>query len=117
MKVAVKSRVPQKEKAIQKTILDWLEARGYICVKVNNGGIKKPNGSFIPPRRKGVADIIACSPSGRFLAIEVKRKGGIATKEQKAFLNDIDERNGIGMIVYSFAELERSILRYEQYGL
>ena len=49
-----------KEQAIQAKIIKWLEKEGYWTVKT------------IQCNKKGVPDILACSPEGRFVAIEVK---------------------------------------------
>jgi hypothetical protein len=50
---------------------------------------------------KGSSDIIGIAPDGRFLANEVKSKTGIATKEQKNFIDRVSERGGIAGIVRS----------------
>ena len=59
-----------KEQDIQKKIVDWLISQAYWVVKV------------ITCNRKGTPDIIACSPDGEFVAIEVKRPGGVVSKLQ-----------------------------------
>jgi hypothetical protein len=66
------------EQDIQKAILDLLHYKRFVVFKHRNVGIKKENGSYIPlpAGEKGIADIIACAPGGRFWAIEVKKPGG-----------------------------------------
>jgi Holliday junction resolvase len=52
------------EAKLQKKILDELKAKGYWTVKT------------ITCNRAGVPDILACSPNGKFVAIEVKTPTG-----------------------------------------
>lgn len=51
------------ESELQKKILNFLDSRGFITVKI------------IAANKNGFADIIACSPKGRFWSIEVKAPG------------------------------------------
>jgi len=95
-------------------ILEW---NGFVVVKVNNGGIRKENGQFIPPRRKGVSDILACSPAGRFWAIEVKRPDGVTSPEQERFIEDVKSKGGIGFVVRSVDEMTSIIENHKKFGL
>ncbi len=85
------------EKDIQKTILDFLKLKGLHANKINTVGIKKPNGSFIPSQNVGMADIIGLTKSGRYFAIEVKRKGGKMTDAQRDFQLTVQANRGIGI--------------------
>lgn len=55
--------------------------------------------------RKGVSDIIGLSPTGRFIAIEIKAKGDQLDKDQKNpfrqenFLKEVGQKGGIAFIV------------------
>lgn len=89
--------------------MEMLEWSGFVVVKVNNGGIRKPDGSFIPPRKKGVSDILACGPDGRFWAIEIKRPGGKLTEEQGLFLSEVRRRNGVAFVAWSLEDVERRL--------
>jgi hypothetical protein len=58
--------------------------------KHRNVGIWKRDSEHyipLPFGEKGIADIIACSPEGRFWAIEVKKPGGKPSSDQISFLN------------------------------
>lgn len=88
--------------------MDYLELIGALVVKVNNVGIMKSNGSFIPPRQKGVSDLIICY-KGRFIAIEVKIPGNKPTPFQLAFIEQVKSAGGIGEVMYSFDELKSYI--------
>jgi hypothetical protein len=96
-----------KESVIQKQILDYLKLQRVLCFKHRNVGIKKANGSFIPLPfgEKGISDIIACTPTGKFLAIEVKVPGGRVSPEQKQFLDNVNQRGGIAILAFSLDDV------------
>ena len=73
------------EQQLQKKIQDYLKERGYVVVKVITANIN------------GVSDILACSPEGRFTAIEVKRPGLLrnVTKLQQVFIDRVNAAGGI----------------------
>jgi len=106
----------QTEAMIQKEILDFLESKGFIVTKVNNG-THAVRGGYIRSRNsnKGMADIIGITPGdaegavARFIAIEVKRPNGAITNEQKAFKREIEKRGGIAMIVESLGEVIQNL--------
>lgn len=76
--------------------MDFFEANGAIVVKINNVGIRKPDGSMIPPRQKGISDLIVCY-KGRFVAIEVKSEGRKPTDNQLVFINNVKAAGGWAM--------------------
>ena len=53
---------------------------------------------------KGVADILGITNDGRFIAIEVKRPGGRASREQQYYLSRIKALGGIAGIASSVLE-------------
>jgi Holliday junction resolvase len=55
------------EQALQKKIIKYLESLGYYAIKV------------VVSSKRGTPDIIACSPTGGFVAIEVKAPGKLRT--------------------------------------
>jgi len=95
----------QKESRIKKAILDYLNFKGWLCVPQRSVGIwKKKNGSYIPLRQKGVADIICIAPFRDFglpVAIEVKTEEGKLTDNQKEFLKRWQEKGGIATVARS----------------
>lgn len=97
--------INELEKDIQKSILDLFEYRGIHANKVNTVGIKKPNGKFIPSQNVGMSDIIGLTRSGRYFAIEVKRKGGRLTDKQSEFQEIIRANNGIAFVAYSLEDV------------
>lgn len=96
----------QSEKDLQKSIIDYLTLKKYLVVKFSSVGIyKQKTGSYIPQRQRGVSDLLACSPTGRFIAIEVKIKRNRPTKEQLAFIQEVRKRGGIGFVAYSLDDV------------
>lgn len=94
------------EKDIQKSILDFLRLKGIYCWKQHNTGIYQvKTGSYIPSGKRGVADILGILPTGRFLAIEVKRPGGVLGDYQIEFLASIRNNGGLGVCVSSLDEV------------
>lgn len=51
--------------------------------------------------RKGVADILGVTANGRFVAIECKKPGGKVSSEQRAFLDMVQARGGVGIVLDS----------------
>lgn len=47
----------------------------------------------------GVSDIIGFTKSGRFLAVEVKKPGGVISSDQISFLESVNKSGGIGICV------------------
>lgn len=96
------------EQDIQKTIIDYLKIKKYVVFKHRNVGIfKQKTGSYIPLSfgEKGISDIIACSPKGTFVAVEVKKPGGRPSTDQLDFLARIKANGGIGILAYSLDDV------------
>jgi hypothetical protein len=82
---------------------------GVFCWRNNSTGLfDAQRGTF---RRKGrfemlgVSDIIGIH-HGRFLAIEVKRKGGKLTPAQQVFIQEVSLRDGMAAVVFSFEDFK-----------
>lgn len=91
-----KSKKLPLEKEIQKQILAWLKRRGF-SVDVITTGLYN---------RSGIADIVGCTPSGKYIAVEVKRGANKPTAVQKKWL---EEKRSIGakvFVVNSLAQLK-----------
>jgi hypothetical protein len=101
-----------KEQDIQKVIFDYLRLKKIICFKHRNVGIYvQKTSKYIPlsAGEKGISDIIGCDKSGKFIAIEVKRKGNKPTDEQLDFLRRIKESGGIAILAYSLDDVMAEI--------
>lgn len=96
------------EKDIQKAIIQLLRLQRFVIFKHNSTQFGVRNGerfAFRSESSRGVSDLIACSPKGRFWAIEVKRKGGKPTDEQLAFIANINSAGGKAFIAYSLDDV------------
>ncbi len=103
-----------KESHIQKAIIDFLKVKKILCFKHRNVGIyKQATNSYIPLAfgEKGISDIIGCLKNGRFLAIEVKRKGNKPSNEQLEFIERVNKMGGVGIIAYSLDDVVSSIAK------
>ena len=91
----------QSETELQSKVIKHLEALCYLVLRFNNVGFK---GHTV--RRKGISDLIVCTPSGRFMAIELKRLEGKLRPEQKEFLKDVEAHKGIPLVIKTLKEIE-----------
>lgn len=76
------------EARLQTKILEWLKANGFYAIKT------------IVCNVNGVADILACSPKGRFVAVEVKYGDNKASKLQLFNINQVNDRGGIAFVAW-----------------
>lgn len=90
------------EQDIQKDIIDFLEKKGFLAIKHNNIGIYA---------RAGVPDILACSNQGKFIGIEVKRPGQKPKPIQQAFLDAINQLNGVAFSAVSAEDVQRELIK------
>ena len=99
-KDAATARVPaHSEKHIQTQILTWL--RKLPACKP----IKITGGMFM---EAGISDIIACV-NGRYVAIEVKKPGGVVSALQTRFIESVERAGGIGFVAYSLDEVKERL--------
>lgn len=105
---------PRKESEIQREILRYLQARGIFAWKAGTGAARatyKGQERFIPFGKAGCPDILGVLPTGRFLAIEVKRPGYPPTNQQVAFLKNILLNGGLALIAHSVTEVADTLSR------
>ena len=94
-----------REQDIQRLIMLALSEAGCLIFR-NNVGVLK-NAAGIPIRfglAVGSSDLIGLTPTGRFLAVEIKTPTGKATTEQLRFIEAVRARGGIAGIARSPAE-------------
>ena len=99
---------PLLEKEIQRAILDYLRIKKVVCFKFSNQNFtrnKKKEVIPYPGGYAGVSDIIGCLPDGRFLAVEVKRKGNMPTEAQAEFLKSVIKQGGVAIIARSINDI------------
>jgi len=76
----------KKETKVQTQIKDWLKDNHFYCFKCIVSSVD------------GTSDIIAVSPKGRYIAIEVKQGSGRPSALQLEFINEVNKRGGIGFV-------------------
>lgn len=85
---------------VQDKIFEKLVWNRWLVIRINSG--MRGHISFYfwqiigsVMERAGVADLIGCTPEGRFFAFETKRPGKEPTEKQQRFLDAVAERGGI----------------------
>ena len=94
-----------KESDIQRLIMLALSEAGCLIFRNNTGVLK--NAAGIPIKFGlcvGSSDLIGITPTGRFLAVEIKTSKGRATTEQLRFIDAVRARGGVAGIARSPAE-------------
>lgn len=106
-KVKTKSK-SKEESLLVKACIEYLMFKGYIAIRNNSGLIVLKDGNKSRAVKMGIAgasDIIACSPEGKFIAIECKSSKGKLTEKQKNFLKEVSLKGGEALVVKSIDEL------------
>ena len=95
------------EKTLTNRILKLLKDNGFFAVKIAGGIHQQP----------GISDILACTPQGLFLAIEVKQKGKHPTALQRRFLDNVRKHSGIGLLIDDFETAKQAIKKIIEYEI
>ena len=85
------------EQQIQRKIIKWLEHNGYWVVKT------------IQCNKRGVPDILACSPLGEFIAIEVKTPEGKVSDLQHFQIEKINYIGGTAFVARSVEDVKHEL--------
>lgn len=94
-----------REQDIQRLIMLSLSEAGCLIWRNNTGVLK--NAAGIPIKFGlcvGSSDLIGLTPTGQFLAVEIKTCKGRATPEQMRFIEAVRAHGGIAGIARSPAE-------------
>jgi hypothetical protein len=97
----------ETESEIQRSICDYLALRKYCFWRTNNIPAPLASGGFrsLPKYTpRGLPDIIIVR-DGWFIALEVKKKGGYQSKEQKEFEARIKDAGGEYWVVRSIDDV------------
>lgn len=86
------------EKTIENQIKRYLDSIDAWYLKVHGSAYQ----------RSGVPDIIACI-NGRFVAIEVKKTGGVVSALQEANIRLIEQSGGVAFVAYSLEETKQHL--------
>lgn len=85
------------EQKLQTKILKWLKAEGHYVFKT------------VVCNRNGVPDIVGCTHSGHFFAIEVKYGSNKPSKLQEWNIQEIKKRGGIALIAYDLDTVKAAL--------
>ena len=93
-------------------ILAFLTHHGYTVWRQNTTGIydaAKARWRVNPQSRRGVSDIIGFrNADGVFIGVEVKAGRDTLRDEQRKFLNELKQANGLAFVAYDFAQFQQS---------
>lgn len=103
-----------READILRICLRWLQLQGVYCWRQNQGaarGVSHGKQRFFRfAGAAGISDLVGLlRPSGRFLAVEVKRPGRPLTPEQEAFLATVRDSGGVALCVHNLEELQKAL--------
>ena len=88
------------EQKLQAKIIKWMEAQGCYVIKVITGN------------KAGILDINACTPRGRFFAVEVKFGRNQPSKLQVHHANEINKRNGIAIVAWDLETVQKALQQH-----
>lgn len=74
-----------------------------------NTGAAKLKGFYVKFSFKGAADWLGMLEGGRFIAIECKGTSGKASDDQIAFLKNVNDAGGLGLLVDDPAQLMKAL--------
>lgn len=101
----------EKEQDIQKTIIEYLRLKHFVVFKHHSTGstIRENKAVFFKHGDRGISDLIACSPKGQFVAIEVKKKGKKPSPEQVDFIRTVIKNGGLAFVACSIDDVMAQI--------
>jgi Holliday junction resolvase len=97
-----------------RSILKHLYEQGIFAWRTNVTGIPLPGGGFRPAAKKGLPDLMAILPGGKFLGIEVKTGRDKLRPEQIGFIANTQRMGAEVIVVKDFKEF---LDKYESYCL
>lgn len=100
-----------KEGLVKRQVGAYLKLRNIFFFTHDSVGIYDPTRKVFrknndPFRIPGASDFIGMLPSGRFLAIELKSETGRVSDKQKEFLNEVNQRGGVGFVARSVEDVK-----------
>ena len=97
-----KDKKKKTEKQIQNQIMKFLREHGFSADVITIGSYG----------RRGMSDIVACAPDGRYIAIEVKREGKKATRIQEEWLAEKESHNAITFVACSVNDVKNGLSKW-----
>jgi hypothetical protein len=83
------------ERKVVDIIRSYLTGRGCYVQKNHGDG-------YTPP---GIPDLYVFAPGGKFMAIEVKRPGGVVSPEQTKFIQKLNDLGFKAFVAYGLEEV------------
>lgn len=106
---AASSAVP-KESAILKLVGLALELHPRMAWHARmNSGAMTVGKRFVRFAFKGCSDFVGQTTDGLFVAVEVKRPGGVLTEDQIGFLGRVSRNGGIAFVAYSAEDVAKGL--------
>jgi hypothetical protein len=99
-----------RESGVLSAVMQTLQVYGFVCIRNNSGAARTGAGRLVKFGSPGSADIIACAPGGRFVAVECKRPGGRLTGPQREWLEKITRAGGEAIVAESVNSLKEQLL-------
>ena len=93
------------EAKLQRECMKYLRKIGWIATRVNAGTFRVGD-RRISGAETGTSDILACSRTGKFCAIEVKTPTGKVSEVQEHYMARVAECGGSVAVVRSMLDLE-----------
>lgn len=100
------------EAQIQRAILQYLRLLGAFAVRVNTDATKIGDRFIRFNDAVGCPDILVCL-GGRFVGVEVKRKGGRLRPEQAACMDSIRKAGGLAFVARSVDDVHAALTAEE----
>lgn len=91
-----------REKTVENSIKRYLDNIGAWYIKTHGSMFSKA----------GTPDIIACV-KGTFVAIEVKKPGGVVSELQKAHIKLIQQAGGVAFVTDSLEETKQHLAKFD----
>ena len=99
-----------KEADVLNSVLRWLAIKQIPHWRTNSGALRDRHNRLVRFGAKGMSDIYAIGPNGISIWIECKRpRAGVLSAAQREFLDCINRRGGIGIVVNSIESLETQL--------
>lgn len=97
----------KSEKQVQDECLAWLKEHRIMCDRCDAGTFQNQSGQWATYGIIGGGDIVGLTKTGRHFELEIKRgKGGRLSRQQQKRMEDINNNNGIYLVICGVEELE-----------
>ena len=109
MKQNSEKKLPEREKDVQRAILDYLAWKKIFHYRQNTGAmVSEYKGAkrFMRFGAKGSPDIVAVI-SGRYIGIECKGSNGKQSADQIIFQRDLELAGGLYVVAYSLDDIKK----------